>query len=79
MRDFSSQPEDMKPRVEITKIDEIGSSIDVINLLEPRMSDKVRIEIEPRTTIAHEYLYRVMREVYDNKRNTLSRILVPRE
>lgn len=77
--DFESLPESQKPKVEISKIDDDGMNIDVVNLLEPRMSDRIRVEIEPRKTIGHEYLFQQMYPAYESKRSQLFRILRPRE
>jgi len=64
-----------RPRIELTMRENEESEIEVINLLEPRMTDRLSIEIEPRTTIAHEYLFDIMKEKYKHKRREVRKVL----
>jgi hypothetical protein len=66
-----------KPIIEITKKDDELADTEIVNLINPRLTDRIVIEIEPRTTVAHEFLYHRMREIYEHRRPVIARILVP--
>jgi hypothetical protein len=67
-----------KPQIEITSLYDEDSDIETVNLIEPRMTDKISIEVAPRQTVAHEYLYyQFMEQVYERRRNDVRRVLIP--
>lgn len=71
-------PEGERPQIEITALDNEEAEIETINLLEPRMTDKISIVIEPRTTVAHEFLFNEFVETtYDRRRADIRRVLMP--
>lgn len=77
LEEFGQMGERMKPRIDVTVLQNEQAQIETINLVEPRMTDVISVEVEPRTTIAHEYLFRLMLEKYNQRRGALTRILVP--
>lgn len=76
IEEFQNLPEDRKPQVELTALENEEAEIETINLLEPRMTDRISIEIAPRQTVAHEYLYQTFLEKYDNRRADIRRVLM---
>lgn len=66
-----------KPQIEITSLYNEDSDVETINLIEPRMTDKVAIYVEPRQTVAHDYLYQTFIELYDERRPDVRRVLRP--
>lgn len=74
---YSLLPEDQRPQVELTALENEEAEIETVNLLEPRMTDRIAIEIAPRTTVAHEYLYQTFLLTYDYRRPDIRRILMP--
>jgi hypothetical protein len=67
---------DRKPQIELTALYNEESEIEVVNLIEPRMTDRIPIDVEPRQTVGHEYLLQQFLETYDNKRPDVRRVLV---
>lgn len=78
IEDFQQLSERERPQIEITSLENEEAEIDTINLLEPRMSDRISIVVEPRTTVAHEYLYNTFLEAYDIRRGDIRRVIVAR-
>jgi hypothetical protein len=71
-------PEEQRPQIEVTALDNEEAEIETINLLEPRMTDRISIVLAPRTTVAHEYLFNEFVETtYDNRRADIRRVLMP--
>ncbi|WP_391203232.1 DUF6731 family protein [Psychrobacillus sp. L4] len=66
-----------RPQIELTALENEEAEIETINLIEPRMTDRVSLVVEPRTTIAHEFLYNSFIEVYDVRRPDIRRVMIP--
>jgi hypothetical protein len=64
-----------RPQIELTAIENEEAETETINLIEPRMTDRIPIEVEPRQTVAHEYLYNSFIELYDQRRPDVRRVL----
>lgn len=64
---------------EVTKKDTIDTAVDTINLITPRMTDIVSADIEPRTSIAHGYLFQLIYEKFDNRRGVFAQLLTRSE
>lgn len=75
IEEYRTIPDAMKPSIDIVQRREELEEIEVINLLEPRISDLIPIEMEPRQPIGHEFLYALMREKYLERRAYLARVL----
>ena len=73
--EFERINENQRPQIELTALENEEAEVETINLIEPRMSDRISIEIEPRQTVAHEYLYNTFIELYDNRRQDVRRVL----
>lgn len=69
--------EDRKPQIEITALYNEESEVETINLIEPRMTDRVSVDVEPRQTVGHEYLYQQFVAIYDIRRTDVRRVMVP--
>lgn len=69
--------EQRRPQLEITALDNEEAEIETINLLEPRMTDRISIVVEPRTTVAHEFLFNSFLDIYDRRRPDIRRVLMP--
>ncbi|WP_223553449.1 DUF6731 family protein [Lysinibacillus sphaericus] len=76
IQEYNAMPDDQKPQIELTALENEEAEIETVNLFEPRMTDRVSIEIEPRQTVAHEYLYQTFLEKYDTRRTDIRRVLV---
>ena len=61
--------------IEITKKDTEEDNIELINLLNPRMTDIVNLKIIPRTAVEHRSLFNEMKKTYEKSRGVVSRIL----
>lgn len=75
IRAFQDLDEDVRPQVELTALENEEAEIETINLIEPRMTDRISIEVEPRQTVAHEYLYHTFIDLYDGRRPDVRRVL----
>jgi hypothetical protein len=75
IRAFQEIEEGARPQVELTALENEEAEIETINLIEPRMTDRISIEVEPRQTVAHEYLYHTFIDLYDNRRPDVRRVL----
>lgn len=73
---FKESPDNRKPNIELTLLENEEAQIETINLIRPRLHDKVPFTIEPRTTIGHEFIFQKMKETYQNRRGRLSQIIV---
>lgn len=74
---YTNLPDDQRPHIELTALENEEAEIETINLLEPRMTDRISIEVTPRTTVAHEYLYHTFLDTYDIRRPDIRRVLRP--
>lgn len=80
LRQFSQKDnENQRPQVEVTALYDEESEIETINLINPRMTDRVAVEVEPRQTVGHEYLYQQFIAMYNERRHDVRRVLVPIE
>ncbi|PFM82692.1 hypothetical protein COJ46_02460 [Bacillus sp. AFS077874] len=77
VRDFQGLEEGQRPQIELTALENEEAEIETINLLEPRMTDRIPIDVAPRTTVGHEYLYNTFLETYDTRRADIRRVLRP--
>lgn len=68
-----------KPKIEITAKEDYESPIEVVNLLEPRLTNRWGIEVENRTTISHEVIHQRFVEEYEIPRTTIARLNIPVE
>ncbi len=76
LHQFGELPETERPKIEVTIKEDDESNVEVINLVEPRLCDTIRVEMEPRKSIGHEFLYTEMKKLYlDNRRSDIARIL----
>ena len=74
---FWELDERIRPQIELTALENEEAAIETINLVEPRMTDRISIEVEPRTTVAHEFLFQNMLHLYNERRADVRRILRP--
>ncbi|WP_099157258.1 DUF6731 family protein [Virgibacillus ndiopensis] len=65
-----------KPKMEVTALYNEEADVETINLIEPRMTIRVSVDVPPRQTVGHEYLYQTFVEAFDNQRTDLRRVLV---
>ncbi len=72
---FQQMEGDSRPQIELTALENEEAEIETINLIEPRMTDRISIEVEPRQTVAHDYLYNTFIELYDLRRPDVRRVL----
>lgn len=73
-----NQLEDVeKPKVEIAAREDIESPVEVVNLLTPRLTNIIRLHLENRTGIGHEYIHQEFMEKYPAKRTSIARIVQP--
>lgn len=77
LEDFRGLPDGARPQIELTALENDEGEIETINLIEPRMTDRIIIEVQPRQTVAHEYLYNNFIELYDQRRADVRRVLRP--
>jgi len=75
VNDFQQIAGNLRPQIELTALENEEAEIETINLIEPRMTDRIGIEVEPRQTVAHEYLYNNFIELYDTRRQDVRRVL----
>ncbi|WP_322787447.1 DUF6731 family protein [Bhargavaea ginsengi] len=68
---------DERPQIELTALYNEDAEVEVVNLIEPRMTDRIAIEVEPRQTVGHEYLLQEFLVKYDERRPDVRRVLVP--
>lgn len=78
VREFQNMGELHRPKIEVTMLDNEESQVEVVNLIEPRMTDRISVEVTPRTTIGHEYLFEQMLETYISRRSDIRRVLEAR-
>ncbi|WP_200416623.1 DUF6731 family protein [Virgibacillus salexigens] len=65
-----------KPKMEVTALYDEEADVETINLIEPRMTVRVSVDVAPRQTVGHEYLYQTFLEIFDTQRYELRRVLV---
>jgi phosphoribosyl-AMP cyclohydrolase len=61
--------------IEITRKETEDSSTELVNLLQPKMTDTISIKVQPRTSVAQEVLAAIMKEEYDKTKKKIYKIL----
>lgn len=74
--ELSDFNEKNRPLLEATIKEDESSVVDIVNFLEPRLTDQINLVLEPRIPIGHEYLFQNMREKYLTRRG-LIRLSLP--
>jgi hypothetical protein len=74
---FNTVDRTSKPKVEITARENEESPIEVVNLLSPRLTNVVKLHLQNRAGIGHEYIHNEFMEQYPTKRTKIARILQP--
>jgi len=64
-----------RPSIEITSREDIESPIEVINLLTPRLTNKISVVVENRATIGHEIIHNTFMESYTEQRSKIARVI----
>lgn len=72
---FNQLPENKKPNIELTLIENEDAQIETINLIRPRFHDRISFNVEPRTTIEHTDICKKMMNSYKERRNRLRSII----
>lgn len=74
IEDINQQNNDVKTSVSIK--DDLETSVELVNLVEPRMTDIIKIDHDNRNNIGVEYLYNQFKEkIYLEKREKVRRLL----
>ncbi|AHL70855.1 hypothetical protein BW16_05445 [Bacillus pumilus] len=76
IRAFEQLGEGNRPNIEITALQNEEAETETINLIEPRLTDRISIEVPSRQTVAHEFLYNNFLETYDRRRGDVRRVVV---
>lgn len=61
--------------VEITRKETENSGTELINLLQPKMTDVISLKVKPRTSVSHEFLATNMKETYGKAKSKIYRIV----
>lgn len=70
--------DEVKPKIELTALENEEAQIEMVNLLEPRMTDRISINVAPRTTVGHEYLIgEFVEKAFNNRRSDIRRVMRP--
>ncbi|QGG57424.1 DUF6731 family protein [Paenibacillus sp. B01] len=72
---FKDLPERSRPKIEVTVKEHEDSEVEVINLIEPRMTDRIGLEIKQKSSIGHEFLHANMLEKYKTRKSDIRRII----
>ena len=64
-----------RPTIELTLLENEEAQIETINLIRPRLRDRVPFTVKPRTIIGHEFVCNKMIECYLEKSTLLRRAL----
>ncbi|WP_106768859.1 DUF6731 family protein [Paenibacillus faecalis] len=75
LKEFQKINPDQRPKIELTMKEYEEAPIEVINLIEPRMTDRLSLEVEPRKTIGHGFLHDKMLEKYIQRKSDIRRVL----
>ena len=76
---FNAINDNNKPKVEITMKEDNEAPTEVVNLLEPRLTNRWGMEVVNRTNIGHEAIHDRFAEEYTVPRTTIARLAVPIE
>lgn len=71
---FTQTDEEIKPNIEISGRSDEESPLEVINLLSPRLTNRIRIDDENIQTIGHELMHDSFMERYTEIRPSIARI-----
>jgi len=72
-KEFADNPD--KPMIEITKKDDDDSNVELINLLEPRLTDIISFSMYFRQPVGHQFLYGEMIKTYKKRLPLIEKIL----
>ncbi|KUF27512.1 hypothetical protein AMR94_23185 [Bacillus sp. G3(2015)] len=64
-----------RPKIEITAREDDEAPIEVVNLLTPRLTNIIKLNVENRRGIGHEYIHAEFMERYPEQRRSITRIL----
>lgn len=64
-----------KPKIEITGRADEESPLEVVNLITPRLTNRIRLEVENRLSIGHEMIHTAFMDEYTNVRQTIARVI----
>lgn len=73
---FNAIEAESRPKVEITAKEDTEAPIEIVNLLEPRLTNRWGIEVENRTNIGHEAIHNRFVEEYEIPRTTIARLAI---
>lgn len=65
-----------RPKIDVAVKNSDEDPVEVINLIEPKMTDTIPVKIKPRQTVGHEYLFEEMKRKYMERRLYIARLLV---
>lgn len=75
---YQAMNDDVKPKIELTALENEEAQIETVNLFEPRMTDRFSINIAPRTTVGHEFLIgEFVQKAFNNRRPDIRRVMRP--
>lgn len=75
LKEFQKIDAKQRPKIELTMKEDDEAPIEVINLIEPRMTDRLSLEVEPRKTIGHGFLHDKMLEKFNERKSDIRRVL----
>ncbi|TAA67892.1 DUF6731 family protein [Planococcus salinarum] len=64
-----------RPKVEVTMREDIESPLEIVNLLAPKLTNKISLVVENRRGIGFEYIHDMFVESYNIPQETIARIL----
>lgn len=64
-----------RPKVEVTGREDIESPLEIVNLLAPKLTNKISLVVENRRGIGFEYIHDMFVEAYATPRQTIARVL----
>lgn len=69
------EDDDSKPLLEVTKRDDEESNLEIINLLNPKLTDLITFKMQVRESVKHEDLFERMKGYYKKRRNEYEKTL----
>lgn len=64
-----------RPKVEVTVREDIESPLEIVNLLAPKLTNKISLVVENRRGIGFEYIHDMFVESYNIPQQTIARVL----
>ncbi|MEK3955386.1 DUF6731 family protein [Psychrobacillus sp. FSL K6-1464] len=64
-----------RPNIEITSREDLESPIEIVNLLTPRLTNKISVVVENRATIGHQLIHTAYMESYLEQRRKIARVI----